>query len=120
MTESTAHRRQTIIVFAGVILWQIYLAIMAYRTGGALENLLHGIGAQVGPGVALFLVTCRWWLVVPVIFTVLAIVAIRRLDSTPTFALVVVAASIAVSLLLNIWWREAWFGPILRLIHQVG
>jgi len=46
--------------------------------------------------------------------------SIRRIETQPRFAVTVLAAEIIVALILNIWWREAWFGPILNLIHQVG
>jgi hypothetical protein len=113
-------RFQTAIAHTGVILWQVYSAATAWRSGLALESLLHGMGATVGPGVTLFLATCRYWLVVPIVFSILSIVAIRRIESKPMFAVTVLAAEVIVALVLNIWWREAWFGPIFSLIRQVG
>ncbi len=111
---------QTAIAHIGVILWQVYSASTAWRSGAILENLLHGIGASTGLGVTLFLATCRWWIVVPIVFAVLSIVSIRRVESHPRFAVTVLAAEIVVALVMNIWWREAWFGPIFSLIRQVG
>ena len=115
-----ALRWQTAIAHSGVILWQVYSASTAWRSGDVLEHLLHGMGASAGPGVTLFLATCRWWIVVPIFFAVLSIVSIRRIELKPAFAVSVLAAEIIVALILNIWWREAWFGPILNLIRQVG
>ncbi len=115
-----ALRWQTAIAYSGVILWQVYLAATAWRSGAVLEQLLHGIGASTGPGVTLFLATCRWWIVVPIVFAALAIVSVRLVETNPKFAVSVLAAEVIVALVLNIWWREAWFGPILNLIRQVG
>ena len=113
-------RWQTAIAHTGVLLWQVYSAATAWRSGAILGNLLHGLGAESGPGVALFLATCRFWMIVPIIFAVLSIASIRRVESNPRFAVTVLAAEIVVALVMNIWWREAWFGPILNLIRQVG
>ena len=115
-----ALRWQTAIAHSGVILWQVYSAFNAWRSGAVLEHLLHGLGASYGPGVALFLATCRWWIIVPIVFAVLSVISIRRIETQPKFAVTVLAAEIIVALILNIWWREAWFGPILSLIRQVG
>jgi len=32
----------------------------------------------------------------------------------------VLAVGVIVALVLNIWWREALFGPLFSLIEQVG
>src|SRR5207245_7591939 len=40
-----ALRWQTAIAHTGVLLWQVYSAATAWRSGPLLENLLHGIGA---------------------------------------------------------------------------
>ena len=78
------------------------------------------MGLQVGPPITLFLVTSRFWMIVPVIFTVLSVLSIRCIESKPAFAMAVVAAEILTALLLNIWWRESLFGPMFSLIHDVG
>jgi len=113
-------RWQTAIGHTGVILWQVYSAVTAWRSGALLEKLLAGMGATVGPGVTIFLATYRYWLVVPIVFSVFSIVAIRRIESKPMFAVTVLAAEVIVALVLNIWWRESWFGPIFSLMQQVG
>jgi hypothetical protein len=120
MPDSNALRWQTAIAHTGVILWQVYSAIFAWRGGVVLERMLHGLGASVGPGVTLFLATCRWWLVVPAIFAVLSIIAVRRVESQPRFAISVLAAEVIVALVMNIWWREALFGPMFSLMGAVS
>jgi hypothetical protein len=113
-------RLHAAISHVAVLLWQLYIATVAWRSGAVLERLLHGLGAQYGPGVTVFIATCRWWIVVPIIFAALGTAAVRRIETKPMFSVGVLAAEALVALLMNIWWREAWFGPILGLIRQVG
>jgi hypothetical protein len=120
MADSRVLRWQTAIAHGGAILWQVYSAATAWRSGAVLAGLLKGLGASTGPGVTLFLATCRWWIVIPIVFAALAILSVRWIESRPAFAVSVLAAEIVVALGMNIWWREAWFGPILNLIRQVG
>ncbi|SRR6266496_6524869 len=120
MNDAAVNRWQTAIAHSGVILWQVYSAITAYRSGDVLAHLLVGLGANAAPGTSLFVLTYRWWLLVPLIFAVLSVLSIRRLESKPAFSLIVLAAEVVVALALNIWWREAWFGPIFSMIRQVG
>jgi hypothetical protein len=115
-----ALRLHAAISHIAVILWQLYIALVAWRSGAVLERLLHGVGADSGPGVALFIATCRWWIVVPIFFAALGAAAVRRIETKPMFSVAVLGAEAIVALLMNIWWREAWFGPILSLIRQVG
>jgi len=115
-----ALRWQSAIAHGGAILWQVYSANVAWRAGAILEKFIHDMGLQVGPGITLFLVTCRFWLIVPVIFAVLSFLSIRRIESKPAFAVAVLAAEIVAALLLNIWWRESLFGPMFSLIRDVG
>ena len=114
-----ALRWQSAIAHGGAILWQAYSAATAWRAGAILEKFLHDMGAEVGPPVTLFLVTCRYWLIVPVVFAVLSFVSIRQIESKPKFAVAVLAAEILVALLLNIWWRESLFQPMFSLINKV-
>jgi hypothetical protein len=113
-------RWQSAIAHTGVILWQVYSAVTAWRSGMVLEKVLSGMGATVGPGVTLFLLTCRWWLVVPIASTVLSIIAIRAIETRPRFAIAVLAGEVIAALVMNIWWRESWFGPLFSLMRQVG
>jgi hypothetical protein len=118
--DAAAYRLHIALAHAAVILWQMYSAITAFRTGDRLAHLLTGLGAENGPGVSFFLATYRWWLVVPILFAVLAGAALKRLETKPMFSLAVFGASLIVALALNILWREAWFGPMFNLIRQVG
>lgn len=120
MLNRTVYRWHIVVAHVAIIVWQAYLAFVAFRTGDTLSGLLAGLGAEVGAGVSLFLSTHRWWFVVPVIFAILGSVAIRRLDSRPMLSVGVLIAAVAAALLLNIWWREAFFGPLFALINQVG
>ena len=38
----------------------------------------------------------------------------------PRFAIPVLAGEVIAALVMNIWWREAWFGPLFSLMRQVG
>ena len=120
MIDSTSYRWHVATAHSAVILWQVYLAITAFRSGDMLSNFLHGMGAQTGAGISLFLLTHHWWLIVPIIFAVLAGMALRRIESNPRFSVIVLGAEVIVALALNIWWREACFGPIFSLINKVG
>lgn len=120
MSIHRAYRWHVITAHAAMILWQIYVALFAFRSGDQLANLLQGLGADVGGGVTLFLATHRWWLLVPLIFAILAFLAIRQLESRPEFSLVVLIAEVVAALGMSIYWREAWFGPMFSLIRQVG
>lgn len=120
MVNSTVIRWQSAIAHTGVILWQAYSAATAWRSGVILEKLLNGLGAQPGAGVTLFIVTSRWWWIVPVIFALLSVAAIRRIETRPRFAISVLAAEVIAALVMNIAWREAYFGPLFELMRQVG
>ncbi len=113
-------RRHVAVAHAAIILWQAYIAVVAFRSGDDLAKLLAGLGAEVGPGVALFLMTHRWWIVVPAAFTVVAIIAVRQLDRRPMFSVAVLVSEVVIALAMNIYWREAWFTPIFSLIKQIG
>ena len=115
-----ALRLHAAISHLAVILWQFYIAIFAWRSGAILERMLHDLGAQPGGGIALFIATCRWWIIVPIIFAAVGAAAVRRIETKPMFSVGVLAAEAVVALLMNMWWREAWFGPMLNLIRQVG
>lgn len=115
-----ALRLHAAISHLAVILWQLYIALVAWRSGAVLGRLLHGIGAQSGPGVELFLATCRWWTVVPIVFAAIGAAAVKRIETKPMFSVGVLVAEVVAALVMNIWWREAWFGPVLTLIRQVG
>jgi len=115
-----ALRWQSAIAHGGAILWQVYSALTAWRAGAILEKFLHDMGAEVGPAITVFIVTCRYWLIVPAVFAVLSFVSIRQIESKPKFAVVVLAAEIGVALLLNIWWRESFFQPMFSLMGKVG
>lgn len=116
----SAYRWHVAISHAAMILWQAYIAVVAFRSGDHLATVLGGLGAEVGPGVAMFLATHRWWLIVPLVFAILAVAAMRRLDERPMFSVGVLTAEVVAALALNIWWREAWFGPLFSLMKQVG
>jgi hypothetical protein len=115
-----ALRWQSAIAHGGALLWQLYSASVAWRAGAILEKLLHNMGAEVGPGITLFLVTSRYWVIVPAVFAVLSFVSIRKIETKPRFAVAVLAAEILVALILNIWWRESFFGPLFSLMGKVG
>jgi len=115
-----ALRWQTAIAHGGAILWQLYSASVAWRGGAILQKFLTGMGVTPGPGAALFIATCRWWIVVPVISAVLSLLSIRRIDSKPSFAVAVLAGEIVVAFILNVWWREAWFGTMFELMGKVS
>jgi hypothetical protein len=118
--NSTVIRWQSAIAHTGVILWQVYSAATAWRSGLVVENFLHGMGATAGPGVRLFLLTCRWWLIVPIASAILSIIAIRDIETRPRFAISVLAGEVIAALVMNIWWRESLFGPLFSLMGQVG
>ena len=120
MNLSSAHRSQIIVAHSAVVLWQAYSAFAAFRGGEILAGFAHGMNLQPGPGVQLFLLTFRWWLLVPLSFAALAVVSVRRLETAPTFSLGVLTSGVIVGLALNAWWREALFGPLLGLIGQIG
>lgn len=120
MIDATVYRWHVATAHSAVILWQVYVAITAFRSGDILANLMQGIGAETGGGVSLFLVTHRWWLIVPIIFAILAGMALRRIETNPRFSVIILGTEVIVALALNIWWREACFGPIFSLIKQVG
>ncbi len=118
--SSNSYRTHVVILHAALIAWQTYIALFAFRSGDALRNLLTGLGAEIGPGVSLFLLTHRWWLIVPAACAALAFAAVRRLETRPSFSVAVLAAEAVTAVLLNIYWREAWFGPVLKLIERVN
>jgi hypothetical protein len=120
MVTTTAYRWHAALSHAAIILWQAYIALFAFRSGDYLKTVLTGLGSEVGAGIALFMATHRWWLIVPGVFVVLAYVAIRRLEDRPTFSIALLAVEIVVALAMNIYWREALFMPIFSLIKQVG
>ena len=120
MVDMKVIRWQSAIAHTGVILWQVYSAATAWRSGAMLEKTLGGLGATAGPGVNLFLLTYRWWLIVPVVSAILSIVAIRVIETRPRFAISVLAGEVIAALVMNIWWREALFGPLFSLMRQVG
>jgi hypothetical protein len=115
----SALRLHAAISHIAVLLWQLYIAIVAWRSGSVLERLLHGLG-EVGPGVTLFIATCRWWMAVPIVFAAIGAAAVRRIETKPMLSVGVLGAEVIVAMLMNIWWREAWFGTMLNLIRQVG
>src|SRR2546430_778979 len=108
--NSTVIRWQSAIAHTGVILWQVYSAATAWRSGVVLEKVLSGMGATVGPGVTLFLLTCRWWLIVPIASAFLSIIAIRAIETRPRCAISALPGEVIAALVMNIWWRDAWFG----------
>ena len=114
-----ALRWQSAIAHAGAILWQLYSASVAWRGGAVLQKLLHGLGASA-PAAELFIATSRWWVVVPIVSVVLSWMSIRKIESKPSFAIAVLAAEIGVAFVLNVWWREAFFGTLFTLMGQVG
>lgn len=120
MIDERAYRLHVAVSHLAVILWQLYSAITAFRSGDTLAHLLQGLGATIGPGTAFFLLTHRWWVIVPVIFSVLAVIAVRKLERIPMFSATVLAAGVIAALALNIWWREAWFQPMFGLMKQIG
>jgi hypothetical protein len=120
MLTTTAYRWHIAVAHAALILWQGYIAFVAFRTGDVLGKLIAGLGAETGGAVSFFLASHRWWIVVPLAFVVLAAIAIQRLETRPMFSLSVLIAEAVTALALNIYWREAWFGPMLSLINQVG
>ena len=115
-----ALRWQSALAHGGAILWQLYSASFAWRGGAILERFLTGLGATPGGGAALFIATCRWWIVVPIVSTVLSFLSIRKIESKPSFAVVVLAGEIGVAFVLNVWWREAFFGTMFSLMGSVG
>jgi hypothetical protein len=115
-----ALRWQTAIGHGGVILWQLYSTSVAWRGGAILQRFLTGLGATPGPGAALFIATCRWWIVVPIVSAVLSFQSIRMIESKPSFAVAVLAGEISVALILNVWWREAFFGTMFSLMGSLG
>jgi hypothetical protein len=120
MVDVKVIRWQSAIAHTGVILWQVYSAATAWRSSAILQKLLKGLGAESGAAVTIFIVTSRWWWIVPVIFAVLSVAAIRRIETRPRFAISVLAAEVIAALVMNIWWRESFFGPLFALIGQVG
>ena len=115
-----ALRWQTAIAHAGAILWQLYSVSVAWRGGAILQKFLTGMGVTPGPGAALFIATCRWWIVLPIVSIVLSVVSIRRMESRPFFPVIVLAAEIAAAFILNVWWRESFFGTMFALMGQVA
>ena len=113
-------RWQAAIAHTGVILWQVYSAATVWRAGGVLEKLGHDMGLSFGPLTNLFLMTCRWWLLVPSVSVALSVVAIRDIETRPRFAISVLAGEVIAALVMNIWWRESLFGPLFALMGQVG
>lgn len=114
-----ALRWQSAIAHAGAILWQLYSASVAWRGGVILHKLLTGLGASA-PAAELFIATSRWWIVVPIVSAVLSFLSIRKIESKPSFAVAVLACEIGVAFILNVWWREAFFGTLFSLMGQVG
>jgi hypothetical protein len=113
-------RWQTAIAHGGAILWQLYSASVAWRSAAVLEKFLHSLGATVGPPTTIFLATSRFWIVVPIVSAIFSVMSVRRIATHPKLAVIVLAAEIAVAFILNVWWREAWFGPLFALMGSVG
>ena len=120
MTTSKTYRAHIAFARAAVILWQAYIAVLAFRSGSSLERLLSALGAEVATSTKIYLATYQWWVVIPVACAVLAVIAVRRLEKQPTVSLLLLATEVFAALALNIFWREAWFGPLFSLINQVG
>jgi hypothetical protein len=116
----SALRLHAAVSHVAVILWQLYVALVAWRSGTVLQRLLHGLGADAGMGVSAFIATCQWWIVVPIVFAALGAAAVRRIETKPMFSVAVLGVEAIVALAMNVWWREAWFGTMLNLIRQVG
>jgi hypothetical protein len=117
--NSAEFRWQSAIAHTGVILWQVYSAATVWRAGAVLEKLGHDMGLSFGPGTNLFLLTCRWWLIVPIASAILSVIAIREIETRPRFAISVLAGEVVAALVMNIWWRESFFGPLFALMGEV-
>jgi type II secretory pathway component PulF len=121
MPEATNRERATLTgAFAAAIAWQLYVAIAALRYVPRFSELFTSLGAEVPLPTRLLLLTYRGWVLVPVVFTVLAIRAVQNETSTPRSLGVLVAVCGFAALLLQAWLYESCFGPMFELVPQVG
>ena len=89
----------------------------AYGAGGIfVARLLPGIRHVISIPAGLFKMNFRTFS----IMTIIGTAAVKRIETKPMFSVSVLGAEVIVAIAMNVWWREAWFGPVLTLIRQVG
>ena len=117
--ESKIHQIYTSILLFAVTLWEIYLAFRAYRNGEALSQFIGTLGVQAPVFTRWFLSTYQFWVVFPLLSTVVAVFVIRRRSISLKLCVTIVALSLFVALLLDAWLNEAFFVPLLKIMNAV-
>jgi len=108
-------------IWAGAlaIAWQVLTIVLAFRYGGALSALVSDLGIDAPVITRSFLASYRWWIVAPVLATLLVGDVARRSRPALVYGSIVLVTSVVAALALHTWMNEAWFGVLFTIMAKV-
>ena len=113
-------RRTSALLLSAVTVWQAYMVYFAFRGVSVLGTLLEGLGSDPPMITSLLLRGYRLLVILPLIYAVLAGVALlgKGVQGRPLAIAVVVG--VLIGFLVQAWATEAFFRPVVDIISQIG
>jgi hypothetical protein len=108
------------VALAVTALWQIYIVVVASRMAPVLEGLLAGLGGDLPTVTRSFLVSYRFFAVLPAATAGAAAVALRKETLHPWQSAALVAIALGATMALHAWTNEAFFAPVLGILRSIG
>jgi hypothetical protein len=107
-------------VTAAGIAAQVFIILVAFRHGIALQTWLGSLGVAPPFVTSSFLSTYHWWPLVPIMAAILAIDVGRRPGPPRRYGVVVLLLTVLAAVLLQAWTLSAWMEPLLDMIKRVS
>jgi len=109
-----------VVVFGGLILWQVYLVIFNFRMANARDQVFTGLGVQVSTLTQLFISALSLGPAIPIVTLLLAADILRRKHLSTLYGVAALGVAIAITVAYQVAVMEAWFRPMFSLIEQIG
>ena len=107
------------VALAASIAWQLYAVALARWYAPRFRELFEGLGAPLPSITLLFLASYPYWFLVPLLFAVLALFAIRRQPPSVAYLGALLAMSFASALALHGWLQEAVYAPLYAILDKI-
>ena len=116
---SIRERTHTAVLLGVAILWQAYIATIAFRSAATLRSLLKGLGAEPSVMLQIFFASYLVWPAIPVVFAIAGLAILRRQEMPLLHSSILLVSAFLTGFAMHALVTEIAFGTIFDLISMV-